>query len=183
MTPDLQDLLRRARKGDEAAFEALVVATRDGLFGVVRRLVGRDAVAEELLQEAYLALWKQGGPEPENPGAWLHRVCLNRALDVVRREEARRAVDPEADEVRETASDDPGPETRFLAAEAVEAVASAVDDLPSGERAAFVLRSFEGLEFEEIARRLGVRESTVRNQVASARRRLSRRLERRSGGA
>ncbi len=174
--PDLRSLLHRARRGDDEAFEALVRATRDPLFGAVRRLVGRDAVADEILQEAYMALWGQGGPEPENPGGWLRRVCVNRALDAVRREEGRRAVDPEAEEVRAAASREPGPEALFAASETEASLATAVDELPPGERAALVLRVFEGQEFEEIARRLGVKASTVRNQVASARRRLGRRL-------
>ena len=86
----LSGLLRRARSGDEEAFVKVVEATRERLFWTVKRMVGREALAEEILQDAYMALWDMPGEaSPDNPEAWLRRVCVNRALDHLRREETR----------------------------------------------------------------------------------------------
>jgi len=167
----LRALLLRSRRGDGSAFEAVVVATRDRLFATARRLLGREALAEEVLQEAYVALWSQGGAVPDSPEAWLRTAVVNRALDQLRREETRRAT---AWDVAEPAAMAAGadPAEQAGAAEVSEAVGEALDAVPPGERAVFALRAFEGWSFDEIAVRMGTRASTVRNQYMSARRRL-----------
>ncbi len=176
MTADLLAAwLKAARRGDEGAFTRLVEATRERLFWTVRRMVGRDAVAEEILQEAYLALWDLPGSQlPRDVGAWLRRTCVNRAIDHVRRHETRKAQE----DVTEIplASTGAGPEEVLRAAEMEEVLDRALRDLPSQERAAFVLRLIEGLEYPEAASLLGVSESTVRNQVMQARRKVERAL-------
>jgi RNA polymerase sigma-70 factor (ECF subfamily) len=171
----LPSLLRTARKGDEEAFRRLVEATRDRLFWTVRRMVGRDALSEEILQDAYMALW--GLPEaslPRDVQAWLRRFCVNRSIDHLRREETKRVVDTEAplDFVASSAN----PEHSVSGIEVEEAVGRALATLPSQEKAAFVLKVIEGMDYPEVSSLLGVAESTARNQVMQARRKLEKAL-------
>ena len=177
MTADLLSaLLRTARKGDEEAFRRLVEATRDRLFWTVRRMVGRDALSEEILQDAYVALW--GLPDaslPRDVHAWLRRFCVNRSIDHLRREETKRVVDtPDPLEFVASSAD---PEQSVRGIEVEEALGRALATLPAQEKAAFVLKVVEGLDYDEVSSMLGVAESTVRNQVMQARRKLEKALK------
>lgn len=171
----LSGLLRRARSGDEEAFVKVVEATRERLFWTVKRMVGREALAEEILQDAYMALWDMPGEaSPDNPEAWLRRVCVNRALDHLRREETRsHQLGSEAlDQLPAPATLEDTMGVRELEA----ALHRALSALPAQENAAFVLKVVEGLGYPEVASNLGVAESTARNQVMQARRKLGKAL-------
>ncbi len=174
----LQSLLRLAFGGAPAAFDQVVEATRESLFWTVRRMTGREAIADEILQEAYLTLWERGRAGlPEEPEAWLRRFCVNRAIDYLRREENRRVL-PEP-EVLEALPAAPRAEEAFWTGEVEDALTAALEVLPPRERAVFLLRFVEGLDFRAIAASLGVADSTVRNQAMNARRKVQRRLEER----
>jgi RNA polymerase sigma-70 factor, ECF subfamily len=171
----LSGLLRSAKKGDEAAFAKLVEATRERLYWTVKRMVGREALAEEILQDGYLALWSLPAPAlPSEPEAWLRRVCVNRALDHLRRQEtkAHQAAEGALDLVPAPG----GVEEAVNLGETEAALHRALSALPGQERAAFVMRAIDGLDYREVASALGVSESTVRNQVMQARRKLEKTL-------
>jgi len=169
---ELRRWLKAARKGDDEAFRRLVEATRESLYRTVRRMVGRDAIAEEILQEGYLSLWSgAGGSEPQNPEAWLRRLVVNRTLDHLRREESRRPHVP-LDDLPLAASPAGSPLESLGGREAEEILRLGLAGMPPRMRIAFVLRT-EGHEYPEIAAMTGVSESTVRNQVLQARRRLA----------
>src|ERR1043166_8253006 len=100
-------------KGDEAAFERLYAATRAKLFGVVLRILRRQDLAEEVIQEAYVRIWNSAGqfnPGTASPITWMVSIARNRAIDVVRkRTEASIEEEPTAMEV---AADSPDPLAR-----------------------------------------------------------------------
>lgn len=169
---ELRTLLSRAKRGDDGAFEALVVSTRDPLFAAARRLVGREALADEVLQEAYVALWSQTGVVPDNPEAWLRTAVVHRSLDHLRREETRRSS-PWDTVAAEPVAAGAGPLELVEAAEISGAFEGALESIPPAERGVFVLRAFEGWSFDDIASRMGTAPSTARNQFASARRRMA----------
>ena len=164
-------LLKAAWRGDEASFRRLVEGTRETLFWTVKRMIGRDGIAEEILQDAYLALWKgTGASDVRNPEAWLRRFVVNRALDHLRREENKR---PHlvAEDTGLEASSTFDPEVALGTAESEEVLQHALQKLPPKMRFCIVLRA-EGYGYAEIASQLGVSESTVRNHVRQARLRL-----------
>src|SRR6202521_864464 len=89
LTPaELVWLIAAVAKGDEAAFERLYAATRAKLFGVVLRILRRQDLAEEVIQEAYVKIWNNTGQC--NPGQcslrpWMASIARNRAIAVVRK--------------------------------------------------------------------------------------------------
>ena len=89
LTPaELVWLIAAVAKGDEAAFERLYAATRAKLFGVVLRILRRQDLAEEVIQEAYVKIWKSAGqfnPGLSSPITWMASIARNRAIDVVRK--------------------------------------------------------------------------------------------------
>ncbi len=111
LTPaELVWLIAAVAKGDEAAFERLYVATRAKLFGVVLRILRRQDLAEEVIQEAYVKIWNSAGqfnPGLSSPITWMASIARNRAIDVVRkRTEVSIEEEPAAMEV---AADTPDP--------------------------------------------------------------------------
>ncbi len=171
----LGSLLRKSLRGDERAFLKLVEATRERLFWTVRRMVGRDSVAEEILQDAYLGLWSQPpGKSPDEPMAWLRKFCVNRAIDHLRREDTKRAVDAPA--AVEFASSGPDMERSYRFREAERNLYAVLDRLPPQERAVFILKFIEDVDYSDIAEALGVAPSTARNQAMQARRKVESEL-------
>ena len=89
LTPaELVWLIAAVAKGDEDAFERLYAATRAKLFGVVLRILRRQDLAEEVIQEAYVKIWNNAGqfnPGLSSPITWMASIARNRAIDVVRK--------------------------------------------------------------------------------------------------
>ena len=85
-------LLARIQERDRAAFEDLVLRKRDRAFRLARRVVGQDEDARDVVQLAFLRVWRKA--RGFRPGSdfdpWFHRIVMNLAIDLVRRELARR---------------------------------------------------------------------------------------------
>src|SRR5438552_4589595 len=87
MQTELIWLLGAVARGDEAAFERVYAATRAKLYGVLLRILGKPALAEEVMEETYLKVWKladQFDPATASPITWLVAIARNRAIDIVR---------------------------------------------------------------------------------------------------
>ena len=89
LTPsELVWLLAAVAKGDEAAFERLYTATRAKLYGVAMRILRRPDLADEVMQDAYLKIWRNAGdfdPGKASPITWMVAIARNRAIDLVRK--------------------------------------------------------------------------------------------------
>src|ERR1700761_9085789 len=95
--------LSGARRGDRAAFQALVERHARGLYRLAWRITGNGNDAEDVVQEAFLKAWKQLSRFDGRAsfGTWLHRICTNCALDQVRARKRRQdaALPPEPGEM------------------------------------------------------------------------------------
>src|SRR6476646_6302505 len=81
-------LMAAVAKGDRTAFERLYAATRANLYGVVLRILRRQDLADEVMQETYLKIWNSAGqfdPALASPITWMVAIARNRAIDLVRR--------------------------------------------------------------------------------------------------
>src|SRR5579862_6243064 len=88
MQAELVWLLGAVARGDAAAFEQLYGATRAKLYGVLLRILGRPELADEVMQEAYLKVWKMAvkfDPTIASPITWMVAIARNRAIDIVRK--------------------------------------------------------------------------------------------------
>jgi RNA polymerase sigma-70 factor (ECF subfamily) len=137
-----------------STFETFYEAERDGLFGALVLITGSRAEAEELTQDAFLALWERWDrvAAMEEPTGYLYRTAMN-AFRKRRRRAAmalRRVVGaaPEAD--------------AFAAADARQVVARALAQLTRRQRAALVMTELLGFSSEEAGRALGIKPVTVR---------------------
>src|ERR1700743_2176082 len=137
LTPaELVWLIAAGSKGDQAAFERLYAATRAKLFGVVLRILRRQDLAEEVIQEAYVKIWNSAGqfnPGLSSPITWMASLVRKRALDVVRkRSEVSIEEEPSAMEV---AADNPDPLARREMSEELKRLLECVGRLePGGQK-------------------------------------------------
>jgi RNA polymerase sigma-70 factor (ECF subfamily) len=167
-------LVERVRAGDAAAFETLVDRTMRRAFAVAYRLMGQKEDAEDLVQEAYMAVLQRIDTfEAGRPFApWFFRILVNRGLNA-RKARSLRAVDeiPEA-----TAARGPTPEREAERTELRERLRKAMDALPQRQRIIVELFELEGFGGPEIAEILEISDGTVRWHLHEARKTLKKAL-------
>ncbi len=152
---------------------------------IAARIVGDQGDAEDVAQEALLRIWTtlHRFRPGETLDAWIHRIVVNLALDCLRRRRARpvgaRLVGVEGLPLADRAA---GPDATLFARELEQALADATDELPPRQKAVFVLARVEQMETADVARVLGVTESTVRNTLFQARAAIARWLRERRPG-
>ena len=128
------------------------------LFAYALRLSGQRADAEDLYQDTFLAAFRAWPPPRRgNERAWLYKIATNRAIDRERR--ARRIV-ANVDDLAIAAPDRDDVTLADLA--------GAIELLPAGQRAAFVLRKVQGLPYAEVAVALECTEEAARARVSEA---------------
>jgi RNA polymerase sigma-70 factor (ECF subfamily) len=155
----------RAREGNLDAFDELVREHGPAVYRVAYRLLGDRADAEDAAQDAFLQAWRslRNFRADSAFSTWMYRIATNRCLDELRR---RRETEP-LDE--EGPSQHPGPEQVVVARSEFEILRQAIDTLSVAQRAALILREFEGLSYEEIAQILDISVSAVKSRIHRAR--------------
>ncbi len=180
--PD-RDLAERARRGDEAAFRALVERHRDRVFAVARRVVRSDADAEEVAQDAFVRAWR-ALPEFRGEsrfGTWLHAIAVRRALDRAETLGRRRGREFALDTAPEGAGAVGGPDPEaLLRARRLDGL---MGELSGVQRAAVSLYYFEDHSVERVAEALGLPGNTVKTHLSRARAVLREAWLRTEGGA
>lgn len=179
MDPRDLDLVRRVLAGDTDAFEGLVAAHSRAVYGLAFRVTGNAAAAEDAVQETFLRAFRflSTFDQRAELGTWLHRIAVNAAIDQgrrTRRERAARVDLPDEGDLSlaEVPTAEPGPERRTLDAEIRRRTAAALADLSPSERAAFVLRHYEGRSIAEISSTLGKRDNATKQSIFRAVRKL-----------
>ncbi|MDQ7858256.1 MAG: RNA polymerase sigma factor [Armatimonadota bacterium] len=174
MDAEDRQLVEAFRRGEESAFSALVIKYRDAVYRVARRMLGNHEDAADVTQEvfirAYRALARFDGRS--RLYTWLYRITVNLCLDW----RTRLARLPLADGAPEPAPAPTSGAPEVEARETVRAVARAVAALPPRQRAMVVLRLYQDLPYQDIARIMGCSEGTVKATMFAALRRLRRLL-------
>ena len=163
---DLSVLLQSVAAGDRRAFRDLYDATSPKLLGIAVRILRDKALAEEILQDVYLRVWRNANrysPEAGAPMTWLSTIARNRAIDVVRSRKAEPiAAAPAGDEDGgwlESLADPAGEGVDRVDAQALQQCLGQVE----GElRHCLVLAYCEGYSREELADRFGRNVNTIK---------------------
>jgi RNA polymerase sigma-70 factor (ECF subfamily) len=168
-----------ARDGDSEAFRALVDRHSRAVYRLAHRMTGNPQDAEDVVQETFLKAYRQLGrfESRANFSTWLHRIAVNCSIDVIRSRPHREAGHDPSDLDQFGADDHPGgrplsPERLMLSTEVQDRVNAAMASLSRMERAAFVLRHFEGQSIEEISRVLGLKTNATKHSVFRAVRKM-----------
>jgi RNA polymerase sigma factor (sigma-70 family) len=159
-----EELLEAIAAGDEGALGVLYDRFGRVAYGVALRVLRDRALAEDAVQEAFLAIWRSATRyrlERAKPSTWVLTLVHRRAVDLVRREDRRRA-EP-LDEPPEAAGGEV-PEQADLR-ERRAAVQSALRQLPDDQREALELAYYGGYTQSELAERLGVPLGTIKSRM------------------
>ena len=163
MQGELVWLLGAVAKGDAAAFERLYDATRSKLYGVLLRILGRPELAEDVMQETYLKVWKMADkfdPAQASPITWMVAIARNRAIDIVRkRGETSIEEEPEAQNV---ASELPAPLARREMTEELRRLLSCLGKLDPEKQRIVLLAYYSGWSREQLSTKLDIPVNTIK---------------------
>jgi RNA polymerase sigma-70 factor (ECF subfamily) len=164
-----QALVEQARAGDLEAFNQLVARYQDYLFAMTVRVVRDRDVAEDAVQEAFFSAFRNldrfSGPSFR---AWLTRISVNAAHDILRKQK-RRPSEPypewEDDSWQPPSPASEGPEQVTIVGQQRSAIARAMAAITDDQRIAIVLYDVQGYDYAEIAAMTGVSVGTVKSRI------------------
>jgi len=178
---ELSALLARTALGDRAAFARLYERTSGHLFAVVLRIQRDRALAEDLLQEVYVAVWKAAASfdaARSQPLTWLTRIARNRAIDSLRRAQAQPKLqsahveggndEDEVNMIDQVPDERDGPLDLLDQASDARALARCMESLSAAQRQSVALAFFDGLSHAEVAEQLREPLGTVKSWVRRA---------------
>lgn len=169
-------LLARAKKGEIAAFEALVSAYENRVYTLALRSTGSEFDAADITQEVFLRAWRNldSFRGDSSLSTWLYRVTANLCVDFARKR-ASEGAPASMDDEDSPASALPDPVRMNRPEEAAEnnelkqELQYALSQISEEHRRIVVLRDVAGLSYADIARTLGLEEGTVKSRLARAR--------------
>lgn len=141
------------------AFSVLVEQYSEKLYWVIRHIVGRHEDADDALQNAFLKVWNKLDDfrGDANIGTWLHRIAVNEALDLLRREKKHAGSDTDTGDLSYAFADE-----YFDGDEAERLLREAMETLPEAQRAVFSLKYYDNKQYKEISRILGTSEGGLK---------------------
>jgi RNA polymerase sigma-70 factor (ECF subfamily) len=166
-----EDLMQLVAGGDARAFEVVYERHCTAVFSLAYRICGVRAAAEEVAQEAFLAIWRSGGRYDRTRGSvrtWLLGVVHNRAIDAIRRttvHDRLRAADEQAAERIEAPE---RTEVEAARREEARSVRTLIGELPNDQRRVIELAYFGGFTHEQIAQMLGAPLGTIKGRMRLA---------------
>jgi RNA polymerase sigma-70 factor (ECF subfamily) len=163
-----EELMQLVRDGDARAFE--VVFDRHGgpAFSLAYRMCGRQATAEDVVQEAFLSLWRTSARYDRSRGSvrtWILGVVRNRAIDALRRGVIRYGRDVGDDGIGERLEASERTDVEVARREEAREVRGALGDLPAEQRQVIELAYFGGFTHTQIAEMLDLPPGTVKGRM------------------
>lgn len=183
MENDLE-LLRRCLAGENRAWESLVKIHGRKVYNLCFRFTGRTVEAEDLTQEIFIKVFQTLKTYDQAQGTfstWLARVARNHLVDHYRRTKKDRvtsSLEDEQGQVEARPSPGAGPISRVESRERRELLQEGLNKLSPDLREAVILRDLHDLDYDEIARVLGVPQGTVKSRINRGRLELARVLKR-----
>ncbi|HEX4331531.1 MAG TPA: sigma-70 family RNA polymerase sigma factor [Usitatibacter sp.] len=175
----LDGLIARTALGDRAAFEQLYLATRSKLFAVSLRIVRERPLAEEVLQDSFVNIWRRASDyaaAKSAPMTWMTAIVRNRSVDLVRR--SREEPDVDDTLVANLVDEAAAPDREALARGEAHSLGKCLAELDAEQRQTIALAFFHGLTHSELAAHLRRPLGTVKTHVRRGLMRLRECLDR-----
>jgi RNA polymerase sigma-70 factor (ECF subfamily) len=179
-----QKLVERVQKGDNGAFDLLVLKYQHKIVNLVMRYVRDPELALDITQEAFIKAYR-ALPRFRGDSAfytWMYRIAVNTAKNHLAAQRRRPMdieldmQDPEQYELHAKLKETDTPEGVTLSNELMETVERAIAALPEDLRTAIILRELEGMSYEEIAQTMECPVGTVRSRIFRARDAISNKI-------
>ena len=163
------DLMALVAEGEPRAFEVIFDRHSAAAFSLAYRMCGRRAMAEDVVQEAFVSLWRSGARYDRARGsvrAWTLGIVRNRAIDMLRKESGRSPkLAVGGDELLERHAADELTDTEAVRRETAQEVRGAIEELPEDQSRVIRLAYFGGFSHSEIAEMLNEPLGTVKGRM------------------
>jgi RNA polymerase sigma-70 factor, ECF subfamily len=163
-----EDLMALVRDGDARAFEVIFDRHGGPAFSLAYRMCGRRAMAEDVVQEAFVSLWRSGARYDRARGSvrsWVLSAVHNRAIDAFRHESSKTGLDVRDDTAAERAESDERTDQEVERRDDARQVRTALNELPGEQRQVIELAYFGGFTHTQIAEMLGLPAGTVKGRM------------------
>jgi RNA polymerase sigma-70 factor (ECF subfamily) len=170
-----EDLLALVYDGDTPAFAVLFDRHAGVSFSLAYRICGRRGLAEDVVQEAFLTLWRSEARYDRARGSvrsWLLAIVHNRAVDALRRESATTSRDVHDDGISATIAAGERTDAEVERRSDAQLVRRALEELPSEQRQVIELAYFGGFTHSELAEMLDLPAGTVKGRMRLGLRKL-----------
>ena len=160
--------MQLVHEGDAAAFEVIFDRHGDVAFSLAYRMCGRRATAEDVVQEAFVSLWRSGARYDRRRGSvrsWVLSVVHNRAIDTFRRDAVRTSRDVSDEGLAERMAASERTELEVERRDEADQVRSALGELPAEQRQVIELAFFGGFSHSQIAEMLKLPAGTVKGRM------------------
>lgn len=187
VSPEADDiaLMLRVKTGDLDAFEILVERHQHSVVGTAAKMLGGEAEAEDVAQQVFVRVWKSAARyEPTAKfTTWLMTITRNLVFNEMRRRQRAKFIPIDAEPEEGPApqfedADAAPPNQELLDNELKNAIGKAIADLPENQRTAIVLRRYEDMPYEDIAKVLKTSVPAVKSILFRARAELKEALKR-----
>ena len=161
-------LIKKVAAGDHSALTSLYDATSRLVFGLILRIVGERATAEEVLLDVFTQVWRQSSAYDTNRGAplaWLMTIARSRAIDRLRSGKHDAHGKESLDVIGDVSATTASPEEATVNSERQRLVRSALESLSPEQREVIELAYYSGLSHSEIALKLGQPLGTVKTRT------------------
>lgn len=173
---DEQVLIQQAKKGDQRAFEKLVMMYQKNVYHLARRIVLNHMDADEVVQNTFLKVYKNLGDYDSTKCkffTWLYRITINTALSFVRNRPGKdQSIDSLMDEDGVQFANEEDSLQEYQNQELQKVVQKALENLSPDIRSVFILRTWNDMSYKEISEALQISEGTVMSRLNRARSKL-----------
>jgi RNA polymerase sigma-70 factor, ECF subfamily len=163
-----EDLMPLVSRKDPAAFEVFYDRHGGAAYSLAHRIAGNQALAEDIVQEAFLSIWRSEAGYDRTRGsvrAWALGIVRNRAIDALRREASRGPLDHDDDATLERRAAPERTEEEALRRETARTLRGVLGELPSDQSKVIELAYYGGFTHSEIAEMLGMPLGTVKGRM------------------
>ena len=179
--PDLtsREVIDKALAGNTEAFRTIVEDHQEFAYAVAFRFVGNEDDAEDLVQEAFVRLWKnlKSYRKEIKLSTWLYRIVVNLCLDFLKSNYRRRKQSNLDLNSGQFVQDSSTPEKEFQQRELMQIIQNTATELTPKQRAVFILRDLEELSVEEVIEILSMSAGNVKSNLFYARQKMSEKLK------
>lgn len=174
------ELVARARRGDKEAFSELVRLYLKPAYYLAYRFVRDHDTADELAQECFVKAYQalESFIEGKSFKSWIFAIVSNLALNYLKKNKRQSSLDDSIpDDILEDKKVSSNPHANLVAGDLQQQIARAVAELPEDFKAVFILRTYEDMSYEEIAKTLKIESGTVMSRLFRARKILKEKLK------